>query len=66
MNPDKFARYFYEQGVAAATDNVTRKMKNINMTTRSAPETTVKGGTQYRAVNASEGKGLKIKSIKRN
>ena len=66
MNPDKFARYFYEQGVAAATDNVTRKMKNINMTTRSAPETTVKGGTQYRAINPSEGKGLKIKSIKRN
>ena len=66
MNPDKFARYFYEQGVAAATDNVTRKMKNINMTTRSAPETTVKGGTQYRAINPSEGKGLKIKSIKKN
>ena len=65
MNPDKFARFFYEQGKAAATDNVTRKMKNIDMTTRSAPEVTVKGGTQYRAVNASEGRGLKIKSIKR-
>lgn len=65
MNPDKFARFFYEQGMAAATDNVTKKMKNINMTTRSAPEVTVKGGTQYRAVNPSEGKGLKIKSIKR-
>ena len=50
MNPDKFARFFYEQGKAAATDNVTRKMKNIDMTTRSAPEVTVKGGTQYRAV----------------
>jgi len=66
MNPDRFAKYFYEQGVAAATDNVTRKMKNIDMTTRSAPEVTVKGGTQYRAVNASEGKGLKIKSIKKS
>jgi len=65
MNPDKFARFFYEQGKAAATDNVTRKMKNIDMTTRSAPEVTVKGGTKYRAVNASEGRGLKIKSIKR-
>ncbi len=65
MNPDKFARFFYEQGKAAATDDVTRKMKNINMSTRSAPEVTSKGGTQFRAINPSEGKGLKIKSIKR-
>jgi len=65
MNPDKFARFFYEQGKAAATDDVTRKMKNINMSTRSAPEVTSKGGTQFRAINPSEGRGLKIKSIKR-
>jgi len=65
MNPDKFARFFYEQGKAAATDDVTRKMKNINMSTRSAPEVTSKGGTQFRAINPSEGKGLRIKSIKR-
>jgi len=65
MNPDKFARFFYEQGKAAATEDVTRKMKNINMSTRSAPEVTSKGGTQFRAINPSEGRGLKIKSIKR-
>ena len=63
-DPDKFARFFYEQGQAAATDDVTRKMKNINMSTRSAPEVTSKGGTQYRSVNPSEGKGLKIRSLK--
>lgn len=65
MNPDKFARFFYEQGKAAATEDVTRKMKNINMSTRSAPEVVSKGGTQFRAINPSEGRGLKIKSIKR-
>jgi hypothetical protein len=65
MNPDKFARFFYEQGKAAATDDVTRKMKNINMSERSAPEVTSKGGTQFRAINPSDGRGLKIKSIKR-
>lgn len=65
MNPDKFARFFYEQGKAAATEDVTRKMKNINMSTRSAPEVVSKGGTQFRAINPSDGRGLKIKSIKR-
>ena len=65
MNPDKFARFFYEQGKAAATEDVTRKMKNVNMSTRSAPEVTSKGGTQFRAINPSTGRGLKIKSIKR-
>jgi len=65
MNPDKFARFFYEQGKAAATEDVTRKMKNINMSTRSAPEVVSKGGTQFRAINPSESRGLKIKSIKR-
>jgi len=64
MNPDKFARFFYEQGMAAATEDVTRKIKNVNMSTRSAPEVTSKGGTQFRAMNPSTGKGLKIRSIK--
>ena len=36
-NPEKFAQFFYEQGKASATDDVTRKMKNIDMSTRNAP-----------------------------
>lgn len=64
MNPEKFARFFYEQGQADATDNVTRKIKNIQMDERKAPEVTNKGGVQIRSVNSDSGRGLKIKSRK--
>ena len=41
------------------------KIKNVNMSERRAPEATVKGGMQIREVNPDQGRGLKIKSIKR-
>ena len=62
MNPEKFAKFFYEQGQAAAVDNVVRKSKNIDMDMRRAPETTNKGGFQVRSVNQDSGRGLKIRS----
>ena len=66
MHPDKFAKYFYEQGMADATDDVMRKTKNINMSERRAPEVTKTGdGMQVRAVNPDSGRSLKIRSIKR-
>jgi rubrerythrin len=65
MNPEKFAKFFYEQGQADATEDVTKKIKNINMSERRAPEATVKGGMQVRQVNPDAGNGLKIKSAKR-
>lgn len=66
MNPEKFAKYFYEQGMAAATDNVNRKIKNIDMSERSAPQSiNFKEGMQVKAVNPDSGKGLKIRSIKK-
>jgi hypothetical protein len=66
MHPDKFAKYFYEQGMADATDDVMRKTKNINMSERRAPEVTKSGeGMQVRAVNPDSGRSLKIRSIKR-
>jgi len=64
MNPEKFAKFFYEQGKSVATEDVIRKTKNINMSTRTAPEVTSKGGVQVKAVNPSSGRGLKIKSRK--
>ena len=64
MNPEKFAKFFYEQGKSVATEDVIRKTKNINMSTRTAPEVTNKGGVQVKAVNPSSGRGLKIKSRK--
>lgn len=65
MNPDKFAKFFYEQGVAAAVDNVTKKSKNINMEVRSSPQSFQKDGLKIRTVgNTDSGRGLKIRSIK--
>ena len=60
MNPEKFAQFFYEQG-----KDVMRKTKNINMTERSTPEVSSKGGFQVRSVTSPSSNGLKIKSIKR-
>ncbi len=65
MNPDKFAKFFYEQGQAAAVDDVMRKQKNVSMTTRRTPETVSKDGLKVRAINSDSGRGLRIKSIKR-
>ena len=65
MNPDKFAQFFYEQGKSSATEDVMRKTKNINMTERSTPEVSSKGGFQVRSVTSPSSNGLKIKSIKR-
>ena len=67
MNPDKFAKHFYEQGVAATIDNVSRKSKNINMDVRQQSQSVSKNGITIRPVSKSNdnGKGLKIRSIKK-
>ena len=65
-NPEKFAQFFYEQGKASATDDVTRKIKNIDMSTRKAPEVSTKGGTQIKALSSTSSRGLKIRSKKNN
>ena len=66
MHPDKFAKFFYEQGMADATDDVTRKIKNINMSDRKAPEVGKStDGFQVKAVNPDSGRNLKIRSIKK-
>ena len=66
MQPDRFAKFFYEQGKSAAADESMRKMKNVNMTTRSAPETSsTKSGMQIKSVTPDHGRGLKIRSRKK-
>lgn len=65
MNPEKFAKFFYEQGLADATEDVMRQTKNINMSERRAPEAMNKGGMQVKAVNQDNGRSLKIRSIKK-
>lgn len=66
MNPEKFAKFFYEQGMSDATEDSMRKIKNINMSERRAPEATkFSDGMQVKAVNPDSGKSLKIRSIKK-
>ena len=66
MNPEKFAQFFYEQGVAATVDDVARKSKNINMDVRRAPQLSTKNSLKIKAVgDTSSGRGLKIRSIKK-
>ena len=65
MNPERFAKFFYEQGKSFATEDVMRKTKNINMTTRNTPEVVSKGGMKIRSLNTDSGRGLKIKSLRK-
>tara|TARA_R110000782_G_scaffold160662_3_gene252738 strand:+ start:1190 stop:2317 length:1128 start_codon:yes stop_codon:yes gene_type:complete len=66
MNPEKFAQFFYDQGVSNTVDNVTKKSKNINMDIRQASQSVSKDGLKIRAVgDTSSGRGLKIRSIKK-
>jgi hypothetical protein len=63
MHPDKFAKFFYEQGKSAAADATMRKLKNVNMTTRTAPEVgSTQSGLQIKSVTNDHGRGLKIRS----
>ena len=66
MNPERFAKFFYEQGVAAATEDVNKKIKNIDMSERKSPEIVNKNGVQVRSVNPDSGRGLKIRSKHKN
>jgi len=63
MHPEKFAKFFYEQGKSASADETMRKLKNVNMTTRTAPEVgNTKTGMQFKSVTNDHGRGLKIRS----
>ena len=66
MNLDKFAEFFFNQGMTDAINNVSKKSKNINMDVRSTPQNFSKDGLKIRAVgDSSSGSGLKIRSIKK-
>ena len=66
MNPEKYAKFFYEQGMTDAVDNVSKKSKNIDMDVRQASQSVSKDGLKIRAVgNTDSGRGLKIRSLKR-
>ncbi len=63
MHPEKFAKFFYEQGKSAAADETMKKLKNVNMSTRSAPEVTKStNGLQIKSVTPPSRSGLRIRS----
>jgi hypothetical protein len=66
MNPERFAKFFYEQGQADAIDGTMKGIKNIQMSENRAPQVTkTTDGMQVKAVNPDSGKSLRIRSIKR-
>tara|TARA_R110001592_G_scaffold83688_3_gene247866 strand:+ start:204 stop:1310 length:1107 start_codon:yes stop_codon:yes gene_type:complete len=65
MHPEKFAKFFYEQGKSASADDTMRELKNIKMDTKRAPEVTkTNNGMQVTALNDDSGRGLKIRKRK--
>ena len=66
-NPERFAQFFYEQGKADATEDVTRKMKNVDMSERRTPQYTRqnKDGLQIKSISTPSSRGLKIRSNKK-
>lgn len=65
MNPERFAQFFYEQGIADATEDVLKKQKNIVMSERRTPEVIKKEGMTIKSITPDSGHGLKIKSHKK-
>ena len=66
MNPEKFAKFFYEQGMTDATEGTMKSIKNIQMSERRAPEVSKQtDGVQVKAVNPDSGRSLKIRSMKK-
>jgi hypothetical protein len=64
MNPDKFAKFFYEQGASDSSDSFTKKVKNIDFRERSTPLPTNPGSIRVQSVGSDSGRGLKIVSKK--
>jgi len=66
MNPEKFAKFFYEQGAADATQDLAQKSKNINMDVRTFGQPVSTGGFKVAAASPSSSRtgGLTIKSFK--
>jgi len=62
MNPEKYAKFFYEQGKSDAVNEVVKDGKNVNMDVRSKVDSSTPG-TKFKVLQDSDnyGSGLKIK-----
>jgi hypothetical protein len=64
-NPEKFAKFFYEKGMADAVDNVAKESKNIDMT-RQATQVTPAPGFRVTALDDDRGNRLVIRNKNKN
>jgi phenylalanyl-tRNA synthetase alpha subunit len=64
-NPEKFAKFFYEKGMADAVDNVAKESKNIDMT-RQATQVTPAPGFRVTAIDDNRGNRLVIRNKNKN
>tara|TARA_Y100001973_G_C5196616_1_gene334715 strand:+ start:1809 stop:2960 length:1152 start_codon:yes stop_codon:yes gene_type:complete len=65
MNPEAFAKFFYEQGKSDAVGDYSKESKNIDMNVRSVPESLTKGGFKVTATSTENfGNRLRIRSPK--
>jgi len=64
-NPEKFAKFFYEKGMADAVDGVAKESKNIDMT-RQATQVTPAPGFKVTALDDSRGNRLVIRNKNKN
>ena len=62
MNPDKFAKFFYEQGQAAAVDGMAKKSKTLTWTLAERQRSLRRGNASTSSVSQDSGRGLKIRS----
>jgi hypothetical protein len=63
MNPDSFAKYFYEKGKTDAVVDISKESKNIDMGgAKSVPETTSKQGFKVTVLDSEPSGRLQIKS----
>jgi hypothetical protein len=62
MNPDSFAKFFYEQGKSDAIDQSAKQSKNIDMgSVRTTGQPIDKGGFKVTALDSDHGNRLRIK-----
>ena len=66
MNPEKMAKFFYEQGMAEALLDSAKKIKNIDMDVRNTPQSISQAGFKVTSMDNDSGRGLKIRSNKNN
>jgi hypothetical protein len=62
MNPDSFAKHFYEQGMADAVEKDAKESKNIDMNARRVPESSSKSGFKVTALDSGPSAKIKIKT----